>query len=234
MDPKPPPTPPLREAREQTVQQLCLHFAKDHLEVAEFERRLDSAHRAGSAEELTQLLTDLPALPVAVAPGGAPVGSVDRDAAAAPRLADPTHVRTSQLVLAVMAGAERRGRWTPARRVFGLAVMGGTELDFRDAVFGPGVTEVYLVACMGGIEIVVPPWLPVETSGFAVMGGFSQIDQAPASADPDAPRLRINGLAVMGAVEVTVRLPGESAREARQRVRVERRDRQRLERGKGA
>jgi hypothetical protein len=218
---------PLSETREQTVQQLCLHFAKDHLEVAEFERRLDAAHRAADGGELARLLADLPALPVPAA--AAPAGRAPATAAQGrPETADPAQVRSRQIVLAVMAGADRKGRWTPARRVFGLAIMGGTALDFRDAVLGPGVTEIYVVACMGGVEIIVPPWLAVETSGFALMGGFDQTDHLPAGQDPDAPRLRINGVALMGGIEVAVRLPGESSREARRREKLERRSPRRL------
>jgi hypothetical protein len=70
----------------------------------------------------------------------------------------------------------------------------------------------------------------VQTSGTGIMGGFQQINRAPAHPDPDAPLLRIHGFAVMGGVDVKMRLPGESDREARRRLRNERREERRAER----
>ena len=129
-----------------------------------------------------------------------------------------------------MGGASRRGAWTPARHNFGLAIMGGTELDFREAILGPGVTEVRVLAVWGGVEIIVPPGMNVETHGIGIMGGFDHFTER-ATTDPDAPTLRITGFACMGGVEVTQRYPGESSREARRRRRDERRDERRLRRG---
>jgi hypothetical protein len=84
------------------------------------------------------------------------------------------------------------------------------------------VTEVHAVAFWGGIEVIVPPWLPVETSGVGIMGGFEHRQDSPPTDDPDAPVLRISGVAIMGGVEVTVRLSGESSKEARRRRKEER------------
>ena len=68
----------------------------------------------------------------------------------------------------------------------------------------------------------------------AFMGGFEGLDQVGVDRDADAPRLVIRGMAIMGGVEVTVRLPGETARDARQRRRIERKKRRQLGRGRGS
>lgn len=54
-----------------------------------------------------------------------------------------------------MAGVARKGAWTAPRQLHVLTVMGGAELDFREAQFGPGVTTVTVFATMGGVEIKV-------------------------------------------------------------------------------
>ena len=54
--------PLLREARERTIEVLCAQFARDSLETAEFERRIDLAYRAETAVQLSALTTDLPAI----------------------------------------------------------------------------------------------------------------------------------------------------------------------------
>ncbi|MBI4546120.1 MAG: DUF1707 and DUF2154 domain-containing protein [Gemmatimonadetes bacterium] len=217
-----PPTATLRDTRERTVQALCRHFANDALDMAEFERRLDVAHRAHSAAELERLLIDLPALPVpaggkegAAAPAAGSTRAPAARAESAPPAAAPPRER--QFVVGIMGGATRRGRWLPARRIFVEAVMGGVELDFREAQLTAGTTEVLVICLMGGVGIIVPPGLAVECGGFALMGGFDNTEEVDAAPAPGRPRLRINGFACMGAVEVDVRLPGESARQARKR-----------------
>lgn len=109
--------------------------------------------------------------------------------------------------------------------------MGGVDLDFREARMGPGITEISAFALMGGVEIIVPPDLQVECSGIGIMGGFDCSDEVRQSSDPDSPILKINGLAIMGGVDITVREPGETALDAWRRRRAARRERRRLRRG---
>jgi hypothetical protein len=207
--------PPVRlEAhRERIVEELSQHFAHDHLDTAEFENRLDVAYRATTLAELEKLKADLPALPNQEP--RAPVYGVE--------LADESETRDRQVVFALMGGSERTGSWTPARTIDVLALMGGVELDFRLARFAPGVTTVNVAAIMGGVEIIVPPGLHVESSGIGIMGAFESFNQAADARDAGAPVLRITGIALMGAVEIAQRLPGENSREAKRRLREEQR-----------
>lgn len=99
---------------------------------------------------------------------------------------------------------------------------GVAHLDFREAQFAPGVTELHVTAIMGGLELIVPPWLGVETDATAVRGGFEELDRGHGAPDPGRALLRITGLAVMGGVSIETRLPGETRREARKRIRKER------------
>jgi hypothetical protein len=217
LDPSQPgslPAVPLQARREQTIAALCEHFSRDHLTVEEFERRLDAAHRVQTMPELTGLLTDLPAIPVPVTP------AVPAPSSSVPRVA--THAREQQHLVAVMGGVDKRGQWQPAQKTYCYALMGGASFDFREAVMPPGETELTIIAVMGGAEIIVPPEMRVDCDGIAIMGGFDHAQQDRAF-DPQAPVLRINGFCLMGGVEITVRRPGESAKDAKRRRREERR-----------
>jgi hypothetical protein len=207
--------PALSGHRSRTVDELCAHFAADRLTVDEFERRVDAAHRAVTLGELKALTSDLAALEPKQ-----PVAAPAREVVPEPE--------SRQLLFAVMAGTERRGRWRPARQVSVFALMGGAELDFREAQLPPGETEVFIVCIMGGAEIIVPPNLQVDASGVAIMGGFAHSHADPPPADADAPVLRIRGFCLMGGVDIVTRLPGESAKDAKRRRRDEQR---RLQRG---
>lgn len=207
------------ERRQKVVEDLMEHFANDVLDLAEFERRLDVANSSRTLEELNGVLTDLPtstalmrSAKLTPARGGSAVLVASED------------VRAHSLMIAVCGGTSRKGRWVPARRNTAVGVMGSVQLDFREAMLGPGVTEVAVFACLGGVEIIVPPEMAVEVDGIAIMGGFDNETDTVLNRDPDQPLLRVKGLVVLGGAEIAVRLPGESARDAKKRKRLERRE----------
>jgi hypothetical protein len=207
----------LRDAREQAIAQLSDAFAHDLIGVDEFEHRLTLAHRADTVAEVEQTVSDLTATAHAAAlvPARAqpPVRATERESAS---------------LLALFGGVERRGPWTLPRRLQAFAILGGIVLDFREALLSPGVTEIYVLALLGGAQIIVPPGLSVEVSGTAIMGGFGHMERIAEQLDPDRPVLRVHGLAIMGGVAVETRLPGESEKEAHKRRRRDRRDRHAL------
>lgn len=227
--------PGLESERQRTIDALCEDFADDALGLDDFERRVDLAHKAGSAEDLRQLLADLPsgrqmvpagsggteAVPAAVGQTPVPGGLVQAS------IVSPELVRTRQFVFSIMGGTSRKGSWIPARHVICVNIMGGTTLDFREARLGPGVTEVTVLSKMGGVDIIVPPGLQVDFNGIGILGGFDKSDEVTGVEDPSAPILRVSGLAIMGGVDVTLRQMGESAREARHRRRALRKERKR-------
>jgi len=208
--------------RQAAVDTLMDHFANDEMDVDEFERRVGRAHAATSVDELRALLQDLPR------GGDLPAlrdtaSTLDPSRAARHTVTARSHTKDREFVVACLGGTSRRGRWTPARRNYAVALLGGAELDFREAVFAAGVTEVQVLAICGGVEVIVPPGLNVESHGVALLGGFDHSADSDASTDSRAPTLRITGLAAMAGVDVSVRYPGESARDARRRRRAERR-----------
>ena len=211
----------LGTTRQKAVDALCEHFANDVLTVEDFERRVDRAHKAESADELRKLLADLPSGDLPMVPEKVPTATVERAKASVPA----SRVKDRGLMVAALGGVKRQGRWIPARQNYAISVMGGLTLDFREALLPPGETEVWIFTALGGAEIIVPPGLTVESDGVAILGGWEHLEDAVMGSDPDAPVLRIRGLAVMGGVEVTVRNPGETHREAKRRRRFEKRQR---------
>jgi len=183
-------------ARERVVQDLADHFAQDRLTVNEYERRVELVYRAASADALRDLTKDLvPSPPVRVAQ--APVAGTAEASV-------PARSSRAKNFFALMSGVVRRGNWTVPSRIRAIAWMGGIGLDLREATLSGRVTDIWVFAMMGGVEIIVPPDVRLESDGFAIMGGFEDQLKEPASRDPDAPLIRVHGLAVMGGVEVRV------------------------------
>ncbi len=219
---KPPAAPLGQEAREKTIDVLCQSFGRDEMEVEEFEKRIELVLRAETAEQLRLLLADLStaAVPVEV------TAAIARHILPADRI--PAH----SVVVGIMGVGVRSGAWIPARNNWAVGVMGGCELDFRDAQLGPGVTEVRVLAIMGGVEIIAPPDLQVECSAIGIMGGFDHQQTVSSTTDPEAPVIRVTGVAIMGGGEVSVRYPGETAREARLRLKAKKKAMRQIAKGK--
>ncbi len=207
----------VRDRREQVIAALTEHFTGDRLDVDEFDLRVDRAHLASSIVELDAILADLPAITTRTQPTQAMTVHDDPNRASSAR------------IWMVMSGIERSGQWKVPRTMSAICFWGGGTLDFRDADFGPGVSELHVVAVMGGLEIIVPPWLSVDVDASAIMGGFDERHRAPQQPDPGRPVLRVTGLVLMGGVEIETRLAGETRRDARRRAKREKNERKALE-----
>jgi hypothetical protein len=108
--------------------------------------------------------------------------------------------RRQQHVIAIMSEEAARGRWRPAPETTAVGIMGNAIVDLQGAEYEGDELKISAVAFMGGVEIIVPEGVEVELSGFAIMGDRSNKIDAPVL--PDAPLVRVDAYAIMGAVEV--------------------------------
>jgi hypothetical protein len=130
--------------------------------------------------------------------GGVPLAAEPRQRTRERGTARPA--RKQQHVIAVMSEERTRGRWRPAAETTAVAVMGNAVVDLQGAEFEGDELKISAIAFMGGVEIVVPEGVEVELSGFAIMGDRANRIDAPVL--PDAPLVRVDAYAVMGAVDV--------------------------------
>lgn len=187
--------------RERVVEELREHCSAGRLTVDELDERIDSAYAARTLADLVPVTRDLPAT------GGARVPATRRVSAAA----TPAK-RVGRFTVAVMSAASRKGRWRVEPDTVSVAVMGGVDIDLRDAEFTSDEVVITAVALMGGVDIVVPEGMDVEIEGMAVMGDKST-NLADVPLRGDLPRLRVRAYALMGGVGVKSKPPrGESKR----------------------
>lgn len=206
----------LRDLREKTIETLTENFAQDLVDIDEFEERIDKAHQASDGKQLRKLLEDLERPEKALVKSESSELTSQTDTGHSLAIAKATSSETRTLV-AVMGGVERKGAWRVPTKLRAFAVMGGAEIDLREAIFSPGVHEISVYTLMGGVEIIVPPNVAIECDGAGIMGGFESVNRAPVEPDPERPLVRIRGIALMGGVEISTRLPGESKRDAKKR-----------------
>ncbi len=100
--------------------------------------------------------------------------------------------------IAVMGGFKRSSSSQEFKGGEFTAIMGGLEIDLRDAsINGEAVIDIF--AMMGGVEMRVPEDWIIIIEGFPFMGGYEDKTRPPKTSTK---RLVIKGIAVMGGVEI--------------------------------
>jgi hypothetical protein len=187
--------------REQAAEVLREAAGHGRITMDELDERLEVAYAAKTYADLAVVTRDLPQ-------AGQPAAAAARPGAVSRIGGTPR----STFSVAVLSGARRMGRWVVPRKYVAVAVMGGIELDLRDAQFSEPDVTLHAYTVMGGIEITVPEDVEVDVSGLAFMGGFDHNASGPGT--PGAPRVRVLGFALMGGVEVRRKPAAKNAIEA--------------------
>lgn len=194
--------------REKVAGLLRDAFAEGRLSPVEHDERLSQVYRAQTYGELVPVLHDLPVPPGALTLPGVgdavtvaqPATPVRASSGVTGVVVDPSLADQGQgAAVAIFSGVQRKGRWVVPASLPAVAVMGGVELDFTQAVLTSAETRVEVFALMGGIDITVPDGVAVRMDAFGFMGGTSQ---PQGEAPPGAPVLRFEGVAIMGGIDV--------------------------------
>jgi hypothetical protein len=102
--------------------------------------------------------------------------------------------------LAIMSGIKRRNLSEDFRGGEATAVMGGVDIDLRDARMESGEAVLDVSSIMGGVKIRIPENWTVVSEVDSVMGGFKDNTRHPATDDH---RLVLKGTVVMGGIEIS-------------------------------
>ncbi|MFT4286049.1 DUF1707 SHOCT-like domain-containing protein [Nocardioides sp.] len=156
--------------------------------IDELDQRIEATHQAKTYGDLVPITMDLPAdnhLPADAQRSGSPL------------------VVPSESHLAIMSGLDRGGVWTPPVAMTVNCFMGGTTLDYREAVFATREVVVIINAFMGGGTVIVGPDQNVVVEGTGIMGGYSgPSGLVHPQLTADSPTIRVKGLAIWGGVSV--------------------------------
>ena len=179
--------------REQAAELLRQAAGDGRITFDELDQRLGAAYAARTYGDLSEVTADLPASgeqrPGALdtAPGMFPAARIGGEPG-------------SGVSVAILGGVDRGGAWVVPPRHSVVAVLGGVQLDLREARFSQREVTIDVFTLMGGVDITVGEDVEVDVSGFGIMGGFDHRATGPGL--PGAPKVRVVGLALMGGVNV--------------------------------
>jgi len=163
-------------------------MAEGMLTAEEHSERLDAIYSAKTRADIAPLLDDLPGHAAAAVPASA------RGAL--------TPAKPGSRIVAIFGGASRKGSWHAEPVIEVLTVVGGAELDFRNAVLPGKEVTIKAICVLGGLDITVPPEMRVINSCVAILGGTDMTGDSAESLRPDAPVLHITGTCVLGGIDV--------------------------------
>lgn len=193
----------ISDADRHKVSELLREAAGEgRIDFDELDERLEATYSAKTYADLVPITVDLPVKGVEVAQPSGPVPSRPSRPVVAPR---------HNASLAIMGGQDRKGVWEVGSSHTAFALMGGIDIDLREAVFTSRETTIVANTVMGGIDVIVNAHTHVIVEGVGVMGDFSQAnDRIEPDLGPDSPVVRVKGFALMGGVAVKRKpMPGE-------------------------
>jgi class 3 adenylate cyclase len=196
--------------RNNMVEVLRGYCGDGTLTLDEFSDRVGLVFEATTKAELEGVVADLP---------------VRGTVTASPSSASPARRKVSHNVVGIMSGARRTGRWRPSEELNAFALMGGCEIDLRQAEIDTAVVTINATSVMGGIDIIVPDGIEVELDEFHFMGGVeTRLSNVPRI--PGTPLIRVKAFALMGSVIIRTK----RTRAERDADRAQRRDAMRARR----
>jgi hypothetical protein len=175
VDPEAPEVRASDDERERTAAALGDAAAEGRLTLEELTERLDAAYAARSRGELETLTADLPQRA-------------------------PSRAAPRRKAIGVLGGTELRGRFRVEGVLTVVGVLGGVEIDLREAELVGHELELRCYSALGGVEITVPEGVDVSVELVTILGGQEvQLGSAPR---PGAPLIRVTGFCALGGVEV--------------------------------
>jgi hypothetical protein len=163
------------------VAQLLSEAASNgRLTLDQYEARLAKAYAATSYDQLERLTNDLPE--------------------ALEFRRGKSRPAPSTMLLAILSGFDRSGRWNVPGRMTTVTLFGGGTVDLRYADFTSADVEIHAYSIFGGQTILLPPEVNVDIKGRGVMGAFDK--SVEGAGTPGAPKISIKGFSLLGGVGI--------------------------------
>lgn len=179
--------------RQRVVDMLGRHTSEGRLTLDEFSERAGVVYAAQTRTELEAVLADLPG---GLAPGGVAVTRAPATPAMPTTHATPaggTPRRRS--FFGIMSASHARGPWRAPHEILAFAHWGHVDIDLTNASIDSPVVDIRAWAIMGSVTVKVPEGIPVDVSGFVLMGGTNNmVRNVPAIPGAPLVRVRIRGL----------------------------------------
>jgi len=175
--------PSVETARETAVNDLAQQASSGGLTLDEYAERAVALEQAATVEELHAAVRGLPGKNPAV-----------------------TSARGARWLVGVFGGTEQCGHWRLSNHLRVVTVLGGVTLDLGTAQPEAPESLITVVGVLGGAEIIAPPGVSIQLSGFSLLGSKSD-ERSGGPPLPGSPLVRVRCVTFLGGVKVIDRPP---------------------------
>ncbi|MBN2440805.1 MAG: hypothetical protein JXJ04_05650 [Spirochaetales bacterium] len=178
-------------AREKVIEHLKYSFSHDYLEEIDFEKRLKIALNTNNKQDLNAIVEDLPEV--------IEENKNEQDHSPSVHI-NKGVIQQNRKIMSILGSVKRKGVWKPPKNLQMVVVLGDAHLDFTQAEFPPGTTEIDISCVLGSTEIIVPQGVNIENHCISILGEVN--DKSVRNQNPYNPTLKLIGKVVLGSLEI--------------------------------
>mmetsp|Transcript_19669 Transcript_19669/g.62559 ORF Transcript_19669/g.62559 Transcript_19669/m.62559 type:complete len:219 (-) Transcript_19669:500-1156(-) len=186
---------PIEQVKEEVIDVLIHNYSHGIISNAAFERRLDAVIATSSHQEMMDQIEDL---------GPAPDDTLKQQKEQQFQVNySQAPAEEQETMVNILGETDRSGIWTVPKEIKLFTLLGGSTLDFTNALFtGPNV-KVRVISILGSDKIYVPENVNVVSKAFCILG--SAKNKAPSVASKHAPTITIEGVVLLSELSVKIK-----------------------------
>ncbi|WP_158970677.1 DUF1707 and DUF2154 domain-containing protein [Paraglaciecola sp. L3A3] len=186
---------PIEKVREEVIDTLIYNYSHGVISDQAFERRLDQAMASSNHQDIVELAQDLE------------TPKDNQYAAEKERQFNinyaTSHSNSPDTIVNILGGTTRSGQWTVPSEIRIFSILGGSEIDFTDAIFTTPNVTVKIFCLLGGDNIYIPENVNVVSKAFCILAGMD--NTAPSIASRQAPTITIEGIVILGGLDIKIK-----------------------------
>ena len=189
---------PVKNIREEVIDQLVINYGHDEITLEAFESRLDKAMDTENRDELLELVADL----------DLKTDQRYQTNKAETLSADRHYFENGsdeyEKIFKLLSSSTQNGPWLVSKNIKATSILSDFTLDFTDARFEHKVVHIKMFSLLTSDTFYVPEGVRVVCNVSCILGSVK--NQVFGTIDESAPTIVINGVALLSSLEIKERV----------------------------
>ncbi len=185
---------PLKNIREEVIDQLVMNYGHDEITLEAFEKRLDIAMETGDREVLLELVADLELkTDQKYQTNKAKQLSTDKNYF-------ENSTEDNEKIFKLLSSSSQEGPWHVSKNIKATSILSDFTLDFTEAIFKHSVIHIKLFSFLTSDTFYVPEGIRVVCNISCILGSVK--NQVFGNIDESAPTIVIQGFSLLSGLEI--------------------------------